>query len=672
MSLRLGALEVRRLWPMVLCAALLGLSIGPTLAQASPDPFIYTPVPPPPSPPPPFVPPAGQFEGPCGLAVDSAGNFYVADHYHDVIDRFSPSFEYSAQIANENPADGACGLAIDTTGLLYVNHLHGSVSRFASFPSGARTTLDPGPATGVAVDPATADVYVNRRTYVAVYDSTGAPVEVSGQPLKIGEGSLEEAYGIAVSGFPATEGFIYVPDAGTETVKVFDPASDTENPVKEIDPGFTSLRDAAIAVDDVTGEIYVADDLQPGKADEPEAAVDVFKADGSLEGRLKYNIFDARPAGLAVDNSGTSTQSRVYVTSGNTEKASVMAYQPGSAGAEAKPAPEGFPVLAPGQGAEAPLPEPPPAVTCEGDSCQQLPSEPRDPTLTTLLEGSGNPPVNFHDTNRLSHYHRLRDHHHGGHSKKKGKRSHKRQSRRATATSSGVVRKGNLQVKVSGGLSPKRLPREGSAPVAVSVAGEISTTDQSPPPELEDLTIELNRHGGIETKGLPECKADQINPASTQRALQACRSALVGQGSFSVEAILSGQEPYPTTGKLLLFNGTYKGKHALLGQIYSAHPFATSFVIPFSIQSQKKGRYGLTLSAKLPAALISWGRVTGLSMRLHRLYSYQGKSHSFASAGCPAPKGFGGALFAFARASFHFAGGKRISETLTGHCGVRE
>ncbi len=618
------------------------------------------------------VPPKEYLEGPCGLAVDSGGSFYVSDYYHDTVDRFAPTISYADQLANVDPASGSCALAVDSTGHFYANSPHGKVSRYASFPDGAKTTLDPGPATGVATDSASDDVYVDMRTYVAVYDPSGAPVEVSGQPLHIGEGTLEDGYGIAVSGFSATEGFVYVPDAATNAIEVYDQAADTENPAEVIEAGFSSLRDAAIAVDDATGEIYVVDDLQPGKADEPEAQVDVFKSDGSYEGRLKYNVVDARPPGLAVDNSGTSTQGSVYVTSGNSEGASIQVYQPGSVGSEALPAPEGIAFLHPGQGAEAPLPEPPPAVTCEGDSCQQLPSEPRDPTLTTLLEGAGNGPIKFHDTNRLSHYHRLRHHSHQKHkAKKKGKRSNKRQSEEATATSSGVVRKGNLQVKVSGGLTPKRLPREGTAPVAVSVAGEISTTDKSPPPELEDLKIELNRHGGIETKGLALCRAEQINPASTQRALQACRSALVGQGSFSVEAILSGQDPYPTTGKLLLFNGTYKGKHALLGQIYSAHPFATSFVIPFLIAKQPKGRYGLTLSAKLPVALTSWGRVTGLSMRLHRTYSYQGKRRSFASAGCPAPKGFGGALFTFARTSFHFAGGRRISETLTGHCGVR-
>jgi hypothetical protein len=648
---------------VALCAAA-SLAL-PAVASASPDPFIVTPEPETAF----AVPPTGYLEGPCGLAVEDSGDVYLSDYYHDTIDRFSPSIEYAGQITGVDPSNGPCGLAIDSTGVLYANSLHGKVTRYASF-GGAKTTLDPGPATGVAVDPATNDVYVNRRAYLVIYDLTGAPVEVLGEPLKIGEGSLESGYGVAVSGFPATAGFLYVPDAGDETVKVYDPTTDTENPLEVIDPGFTSLQDAAIAVDDATGEIYVADDLQPERADEPEAAIQVFQANGTYEGRLKYNVIDARPPGLAVDNSATSTQSRVYVTSGTSEGSSVMLYQPHSAGSEARPAPQGPAFLAPGQGAEAPLPEPPPSVTCSGDSCQQLPSEPRDPTLTTLLEGAGNGPVRFHDTNRLSHYHRLRDHHRGGSHKKKGKHK-KRKGQRALATSSGIVRKGNLQVKVSGGLSPKRLPREGTAPVAVSVAGEISTTDQSPPPELRVLQIELNRHGGLETTGLPLCKVPEIHPASTQRALKSCKASLVGTGSFAVDVVLAGQEPYPTRGRLLLFNGTFKGRHALLGQIYSAHPFATSFVIPFAIQAEKRGRYGLALTARLPEALISWGRVTGLSMRLSRRYSYAGERRSFAEAGCPAPKGFPGALFTLARTTFSFSGRRSLTETLTGHCGVR-
>ncbi|MGH2973353.1 MAG: hypothetical protein ACRDLL_00580 [Solirubrobacterales bacterium] len=39
--------------------------------------------------------------------------------------------------------------------------------------------------------------------------------------------------------------------------------------------------------------------------------------------------------------------------------------------------------------------EPGEGIICEGDSCQALPPEPVDPTLTTLLSGPGNPPVHY-------------------------------------------------------------------------------------------------------------------------------------------------------------------------------------------------------------------------------------------------------------------------------------
>ncbi len=39
--------------------------------------------------------------------------------------------------------------------------------------------------------------------------------------------------------------------------------------------------------------------------------------------------------------------------------------------------------------------EPGEGIPCEGDSCQALPPEPTEPTLTTLLGGPGNPPVHY-------------------------------------------------------------------------------------------------------------------------------------------------------------------------------------------------------------------------------------------------------------------------------------
>lgn len=234
-----------------------------------------------------------------------------------------------------------------------------------------------------------------------------------------------------------------------------------------------------------------------------------------------------------------------------------------------------------------------------------------------------------------------------------------------------VTQKGTLRVAVAGKLSPKTLPRRGVAPIAVSVGGRFTTTDGSLPPQLRTLRIELNRHGRLDTRGLPVCRIQQIHPASSARALRACRDSLVGQGHFSVDVVLSGQEPYPTRGRLLVFNSVRKGRPALLGQIHSTRPFSTSFVVPFAIRKTKRGRYGTAVTASLPRALGDWGHVTGIEMKLSRRYAYRGNRHSFISAGCPAPKGFPGAIFSLARTTFGFAGGKKMTSSLTRNCRVR-
>lgn len=647
---------------------------------------IYVFVPQPPAMGPPAPPPTSHLNGPCGLAVNSSGQFLVSDYYHHAIDTFSAGStaeppKYGSQIANVDPLDGPCGLAIDGSGNLYVNNYHRNVQK--SPPGG--TIFDEGHPTGVAVDAAN-NVYVNNRTHVTQYTSGGAEVQQIGAP------TLEDGFGIAVSHFAGTLGYVYVPDAATDTVKVYDPLTDTENPKAEIkDPfnkPFVSLRDSAVAVDRVTGEIYVADNVQPQHAERPQTIIYVYNSNGSWKGYLKYKVVDAHPPGLAVDNSAQATQGRVYVTSGNTDEAGVYAYPPGAA-STATPLPSTFSlaVNATGSGsgqvssAEAEL-------ACSGSCATDLRSG-REVTLSanpdsgSAFEGFSGEGCGGGETCTVTmdeaksvdaEFEQLA----GPPAPSSGDSSSPAPSvgtaavsAAPRATTSEAVQKGNLRVTTTGKLAPNRLPRRGTAPIEVSVGGKFTTTDETLPPQLKSMRIELNRHGKLETKGLPECKIGQIHPASTRRALKACRSALVGRGSFEVEVVLAGQEPYPTKGRLLVFNGKHRGKPALLGQIYSAKPFTTSFVIPFVISKRKRGKYGLVLTSNVPKALTNWGHITGLTLNLKRRYGFGGQRRSVVSAGCPAPKGFPGALFSLARTTFRFVGGKQVTSGLTRNCKVR-
>jgi hypothetical protein len=234
-----------------------------------------------------------------------------------------------------------------------------------------------------------------------------------------------------------------------------------------------------------------------------------------------------------------------------------------------------------------------------------------------------------------------------------------------------VAQKGQQRVSFKGELTPHTLPRSSQAPVTVSVAAKISSTNAKlPPAQLQRMSIAINRYGHFDTKGLPVCQLNDIQPATTADALAVCRRSLIGEGTFSANVPLSGRSPFPSEGKLYAFNGEFNGKPAVLAHVYGTKPAPASFTLVFAV-SHGKGTFGTTLKVELPKTGSEGGNITGISLNLGKTFSYRGRKRSYLTASCPAPKGFGGAVFPFAKASFAFAGGQTLSSTLTRHCGVR-
>jgi hypothetical protein len=238
-----------------------------------------------------------------------------------------------------------------------------------------------------------------------------------------------------------------------------------------------------------------------------------------------------------------------------------------------------------------------------------------------------------------------------------------------TASASQTIQQGGVRVGLSASLAPKKLPRKGTAPVSFALAATIAATKESIPPQLRKIEIEINRQGQIEPKGLPVCEIDQIQPATNQGALEACRSSLVGQGTFSAKVLISRQAPFPSNGKVYAFNGTWKGHPAILAHVYGTDPVPTSSTIPFVIGRSGGGTYGTKLTASLPQVTSKWGYVTGISLKLGKSFSSHGQRHSYLRAGCPAPSGFHKpVVFPLSRARLAFSGGKKVSSVLSGTC----
>lgn len=235
-----------------------------------------------------------------------------------------------------------------------------------------------------------------------------------------------------------------------------------------------------------------------------------------------------------------------------------------------------------------------------------------------------------------------------------------------------IVQQRGLRVSITAQLKPYKLPRVGSAPIDIFIAGHVGTTDGSTPPQLRRLDVLLNRHGVLDTAGLPRCRLQQLSPSTYEQALQRCGGALVGSGHFWASIVLPDQPSYKTTGKLLVFNGLEQGRPAVFAHIYTSIPFPASFVVPFSIRRVDRGPYGTLFSAALPKALGDWGFVDRIKMTIGRTVRRQGRTHSYINAGCPALEGARSAVFSLARADFRFAGGREVSLAIPRPCGVRE
>ncbi len=241
----------------------------------------------------------------------------------------------------------------------------------------------------------------------------------------------------------------------------------------------------------------------------------------------------------------------------------------------------------------------------------------------------------------------------------------------AAVATAEVEQEGNLVVSFDGGISPHALPRVGTAPVAVSVETTIKTTDGAePPPQLRQIAIGINREGKMFDRGLPTCRIRSIQPATIEAARRICGGAIVGSGHVRVQVHLSNQQPFTFKGPMLVFNAERSGsKRRILAQVYGTRP-PSAFVLSFKIL-RRGGIFGTLIRTTLPAAARKWAYVTHFEMRLRRTYTYRGKRRSYISAGCAAPAGFPGAIYAFARGTFEFAGGRQVTSTLTRDCKVR-
>ncbi|MEK7675975.1 MAG: hypothetical protein AAB676_09110 [Verrucomicrobiota bacterium] len=315
----------------------------------------------------------GNFRGgPQGVAVDTAGNVYVADTSNCAIRRISPAGEVTTlagQAGGNDSADGAgsaarfglaSGVAVDPVGNLYVaDHAANTIRKIG--PGGVVTTLAGLPGEGGSADGTgsaarfcgPAGMTVDNIGNVYVADSCNSTIrkispagEVTTLAGQAGESGSTDGPGSAAR-FSGPEGVavdvtgnVYVGDTGNHTIRKISPAGvvttlaglalDT-NGDGDPDGGYADGTGSAarfnwpygVAVDSV-GNLYVSDGRNSAIRKISPAGVvttvagmvgQIESADGTgSEAHFKLVLrswWDCVWAGIAVDNSGT-----LYVADG--------------------------------------------------------------------------------------------------------------------------------------------------------------------------------------------------------------------------------------------------------------------------------------------------------------------------------------------------------------------
>jgi hypothetical protein len=194
-----------------------------------------------------------------------------------------------------------------------------------------------------------------------------------------------------------------------------------------------------------------------------------------------------------------------------------------------------------------------------------------------------------------------------------------------------------LVVNTDGGFTPTTLPKHGYAPIKLHGYGKISTEDGSIPAVLEEIAIWFDKHGEVQTQGLPVCTVARLKATDTKQARRACGDAIVGTGFGKAIIYFPESRPIPASSPITIFNGprSKKGNPTVIAHAYLGAPAPATYIVPIEIQRVHDGRYGFKTVAKIPKIADGAGVPVYGRLKIGREWVFKGKRLSYANAGCP-------------------------------------
>jgi hypothetical protein len=231
----------------------------------------------------------------------------------------------------------------------------------------------------------------------------------------------------------------------------------------------------------------------------------------------------------------------------------------------------------------------------------------------------------------------------------------------AAAAIGARVRVGTLVLQADGGFTPRSLPKHAYAPISFEGHADITTTDGSMPPVLQQVRLELDRDGKLDPAGLPVCPPSRIEAASPQQARSLCGGAIVADGHVAAEIALPGRPPVEVRSPLTLFNGPrVGGDPSVVVHAQSNFPVVETYVLDIPIE-RRSGIYAYRLAFEVPTIAGGYGALTHVDARIGRRFHAGGGERSYLSARCSD-------YILQTRGFFSFAGGNVISGSVFKPC----
>ncbi len=194
---------------------------------------------------------------------------------------------------------------------------------------------------------------------------------------------------------------------------------------------------------------------------------------------------------------------------------------------------------------------------------------------------------------------------------------------------------GDLVLDAEGGFEPNALPKRENAPITTHGGGKLSTASGEIPPILDNFVLEFDKHGAVDTTGIPVCTKGKLVATDVPAARRACGDAIVGKGFGKAVVKFPEQGPINVGSPITLFNGPKKGgDDTIIAHAHLDYPGPATFIVPVVIEKIHNGVFGYRVNVQIPKIAGGYGHPLSGSAKVGRQWTFKGKKHSYISARC--------------------------------------